>query len=71
MINFFWATFFIFYDPIEFLTGACQTPTGQEMSIFHLCALVEITAFRLGRIFQPMRALEFLTGHVVYNPTYN
>ena len=29
-------------------------------------SLVEITAFRLERIFQPMRALQFITGHVVY-----
>ena len=33
--------------------------------------LVEITAFRLERIFQPMRALEFITGHVVYKQAYN
>jgi hypothetical protein len=46
MINFFWATFFIFYDPLEFLTGACQTPTGQEMSIFHLCALLRLLCGR-------------------------
>ena len=31
----------------------------------------EIATFRLERIFQPMRALEFITGHVVYNPAYN
>ena len=40
MINFFLATFFIFYESLEFLTGACQTPTEQEMSIFHLCAVL-------------------------------
>ena len=34
-------------------------------------SLVEITAFRLEIIFQPMRALEFITGHMVYNPAYN
>ena len=33
--------------------------------------IVEITAFRLERIFQPMRAFEFITGHMVYNPAYN
>ena len=33
--------FFIFYDPLEFLTGACQTPIGQEMSFCHLCAVVQ------------------------------
>ena len=33
-------------------------------------SLVEITAFRLERIFQPMRALEFITGHMVYYPAY-
>ena len=31
--------------------------------------LVEITAFRLERIFQPIRALEFITCHMVYNLT--
>ena len=51
MINFFWATFFIFYDPLEFLTGACQTPTGQEMSIFHLCAVSLLSMFS---IIQPL-----------------
>ena len=34
------------------------------------CDLVEIAAFRLERIFQPMRALEFITGHVAYNSAY-
>jgi hypothetical protein len=29
--------------------------------------MVEITAFQQERIFQPMRALEFIIGHVVYN----
>lgn len=28
-------------------------------------SMVEITVFRLERIFQPMRALKFITGHVV------
>ena len=37
----------------------------------HLCALVEITAFRMERIFQPTRALEFIPGEVVFNPAYN
>ena len=32
--------------------------------------MVEITVFRLERIFQPMRALKFITGHMVYNPAY-
>ena len=32
--------------------------------------LVEITALRLDRIFQPMRALESRTGHMVYNLAY-
>ena len=36
-----------------------------------LLSLIEITAFRLERIFQPMTALEFITGHVVHNPAYN
>ena len=34
------------------------------------CALVEITAFGLERIFQPMRALQFIAGHMVYNSAY-
>ena len=40
-INFFWAIILIFYDhdPLEFLTGACQTHTGQKMVISHLCVL--------------------------------
>ena len=33
-------------------------------------SLVEITVFRLDRIFQPMRALKFITLHMVYNPAY-
>ena len=45
-----------------------------------MLSLVEITAFRLesksckGFLlkidFPPMRALEFITGHVIYNPAY-
>ena len=31
---------------------------------------VRITAFTLERIFQPIRALEFITGHMVCNPAY-
>ena len=31
--------------------------------------MVEITAVRLERIFQPMRALKFITDHVVYKPS--
>ena len=34
-------------------------------------SLAEITAFTLERIFQPMTALEFITGHMVYNLAYN
>ena len=37
--NFFWATFFILYDPLEFSTGACPTPSGIEMVKTHHCAL--------------------------------
>ena len=36
-----------------------------------LIPVIEITAFRIERICQSMRALEFITGHVVYNPAYN
>ena len=37
--NFFWATFFILYDPLEFSTGACPTPSGIEMVKTHHCAV--------------------------------
>ena len=37
--NFFWATFFILYDPLEFSTGACPTPSGLEIAKTHHCAL--------------------------------
>jgi hypothetical protein len=33
--------------------------------------MVEITAFRLERIFPAMRALEFITGHVFYIVAYD
>ena len=35
------------------------------------CLKVEITAFSLERIFQPIAAHEFITSHVVYNSVYN
>ena len=44
-----------------------------------MLSLVEITAFRLEsksckdffkNNFPPLRALEFITGHVIYNPAY-
>ena len=38
--NFFWATFFILYDPLEFSTGACPTPSGLEMAKTHHCVLL-------------------------------
>ena len=37
--NFFWTIFFISYDPLEFSTGACPTPSGTEMVKTHHCAL--------------------------------
>ena len=37
--NFFWATFFILYDPLEFSTGACPTPSGLEMAKTHHCTI--------------------------------
>ena len=37
--NFFWATIFILYDPLEFSTGACPTPSGLEIGKTHHCAL--------------------------------
>jgi len=47
--NFFWATFFILYDPLEFSTGACPTPSGLEMAKTHHCAVMglfyKITVF--------------------------
>ena len=38
--NFFWATFFILYDPLELSTGACPTPSGTEIVKTHHCAVV-------------------------------
>ena len=40
--NFFWAKFFILYDPLEFSTGACPTPSGLEMAKTHHCALAAV-----------------------------
>ena len=37
--NFFWATFFILYDPLEISTGACPTPSGTEIVKTHHCVL--------------------------------
>jgi hypothetical protein len=37
--NFFWATIFILYDPLEFSTGACPTPSGLEIGKTHHCAV--------------------------------
>ena len=37
------------------------------IKLIPLIALVEITAFRLERIFQPMRAFKFIKGHLVYD----
>jgi hypothetical protein len=34
--------FFIFYDHLEFLSEASQTPTGQKIVISHLCALARL-----------------------------
>ena len=36
--NFFWATFFILYDPL-FFTGACPTPSGLEIGKTHHCVV--------------------------------
>ena len=38
--NFFWATFSILYDPLEFSTGFCPTPSGLEMAKTHHCVLL-------------------------------
>ena len=38
--NFFWATFFILYDPLEFWTGACPTPSGLEIGKTHHCVVI-------------------------------
>ena len=49
------------------VSSACQIWLWAEsytMSHFQFFSLVEITEFRLERIFQPMRALEFITGYV-------
>ena len=37
--NFFWATFCILCDPLEFSDGACPTPSGTEMVKTHQCAV--------------------------------
>ena len=42
--NFFWATFFILYDPLELSTGACPTPSGTEIVKTHHCALLSALA---------------------------
>ena len=42
----------------------------QPVIKFDSSKLVEITVFRLERIFQPLRALKSITGHMVYNPAY-
>ena len=36
------------------------------INLILLIAMVEISAFTLKRIFQPMRVLEFIIGHMVY-----
>ena len=42
----------------------------QPVIKFDSSKLVEITVFRLERIFQPLRALKFMTGHMVYSLAY-
>ena len=32
---------FILYDPLEFSTGACLTPSGLEMAKTHHCAVAD------------------------------
>ena len=38
MLLTFWATFFVFYDPLDFSTGICPTPTRQKVGKTQLCA---------------------------------
>ena len=57
----------------SFLSGGFTTMAvinPPETKLANLCALVEITAYRQERIFQPMRALKFITGNIVYNLAY-
>ena len=42
MLLTFWATFFVFYDPLDFSTGICPTPTRQKVGKTQLCALFTI-----------------------------
>ena len=42
----------------------------QPVIKFDSSKLVEITVFRLERIFQPLRALKFMTVHMVYSLAY-
>ena len=42
----------------------------QPVIKFDSSKLVEITVFRLERIFQPLRALKFKAGHMAYNLAY-
>ena len=42
MLLTFWATFFVFYDPLDFSTGICPTPTRQKVGKTQLCALYTV-----------------------------
>ena len=41
------------------------------INLIPLIAMVEISAFRLKRIFQPMRVLEFIRDHVTFKLPYD
>ena len=45
--NFFWATFFVLYEPLNSQQGLVKPPTGLEMVISHLCSLVYIVVLLL------------------------
>ena len=49
----------------------CLQDLRFDSRVTSFLSLVEITAFRLERIFQPMRALKFITGHMVYDSAHN
>ena len=47
MLLTFWATFFVFYDPLDFSTGICPTPTRQKVGKTQLCALTKLYKYSL------------------------
>ena len=67
--NFFWATFFILYDPLEFSTGACPTPSGSEIGKMHHCALYVSTS-TLPNVIKTSYFLDTPTQSLIANVIY-